>query len=987
MRNKIRRLASSGVALVLALAPHPSAAADAIKIAEALSFDGIGKPVISETGKLAFWLFDGQDVLVFTAQADGSSFSLFASPATHGVRPGDPLIDGSGRVSFAGADLDDFLPNRAVYTGLTGPTRLFAQVPFPQSWFPVASARNRWYALARGGTIIVGRLDGIAEPTGEWRQQGTESEINTDESSLPPDFAISDNGLVAYVTRIGQHRLWRGSQLIADSGTPVRYRIGPFSMNGPGDIAFVGESENDPQDAVWVTPVGSNEYRLIATQEELGSRPGNPSIADNGLVLFQANGALYVGPDPIEDRVIGRGDPLDGSTINSIELSSQAINSAGEIAFIARLADNRSLIATVRASEPPIDVHWNAPAGGNFEEPESWLERQVPSAALGQNAVFDLAGSYTVDLGFEEVNRLKVLSGRPRFVGNTLRAVSPDLDAPSLLVDGELDLEGVELVTTHATIGEFETEQTPAVRMTGVGTIWTATGLLVVGGADNEGELRVESGAFLTSARARIGSDTVGGDVRLEGSGSEWRSGDLELGGIGALLRLRDGARVESGDVTLGTSFCLLCEVEVLASPSRDDSSFWEVGGTLVIGAEGPASVSVEAGGQVAAVGEVKLGVGAQSPGELRVEGVSPGDPTFRSTFQPFRDMLVGAGESQGRVFVRDGGDLSFLSETLAIGALSPGLVEVSGVSSASELASRASVPAIEVGVDAEGTLRILDGGTVACQSAQIGGPAGAGAGLAFVFGTPALPSVFEIEEDLFVGGTGSGEMLIIDGEVFVGRDLTVRSGGAIRGEGEIDVGGLLQVRAGGRLEPGVTPASPASPQGGSGQGGAGNPPSRRLSIAGHVELESGAVLQLDVGGLAPGSEHDLFEVSGDLSLAGTTVLRFENEFAPSEGDVLAFLSVGGITDLTGSSFEIEALAPGFEYEIGENGGVVSLTALNDGVYVPEPGVRLLSAASLVWLALLARRRAGTSVVRAARGPRFPSHRRAQVGAGADAQK
>jgi hypothetical protein len=70
---------------------------------------------------------------------------------------------------------------------------------------------------------------------------------------------------------------------------------------------------------------------------------------------------IFTGPNPVVDKVIAKGDALDGSTVRFVALThSQALNEFGQIAFVAGLADGRegvyradpAVVAPARASIP-----------------------------------------------------------------------------------------------------------------------------------------------------------------------------------------------------------------------------------------------------------------------------------------------------------------------------------------------------------------------------------------------------------------------------------------------------------------------------------------------------------------------------------------------------------------------------------------------------------------------------------------------------------
>ena len=72
-----------------------------------------------------------------------------------------------------------------------------------------------------------------------------------------------------------------------------------------------------------------------------GFRP--PSLNDAGDVAFLATlddfstSGIFVGPDPVADRVISTGDQLDGATVKNITFCEEGLSDSGELAFVAQL--------------------------------------------------------------------------------------------------------------------------------------------------------------------------------------------------------------------------------------------------------------------------------------------------------------------------------------------------------------------------------------------------------------------------------------------------------------------------------------------------------------------------------------------------------------------------------------------------------------------------------------------------------------------------
>lgn len=71
--------------------------------------------------------------------------------------------------------------------------------------------------------------------------------------------------------------------------------------------------------------------------------------------------AIYTGPDPIADRLIGPGDVLFGKTVVEVQLAPyDAINDAGQVAFAVRFADNTSKIVKAVPVDPAKFFGYNA---------------------------------------------------------------------------------------------------------------------------------------------------------------------------------------------------------------------------------------------------------------------------------------------------------------------------------------------------------------------------------------------------------------------------------------------------------------------------------------------------------------------------------------------------------------------------------------------------------------------------------------------------
>ncbi len=206
------------------------------------------------------------------------------------------------------------------------------------------------FMSAQGGGIAVG-------PAGP---------IVYDPSVGPPlnlisPVSMNDSLTVAFLAlAAGRTGIYRGSAVpLIETGSVVAGGTVGISLvrpviNNSGTVAFVGSVGGigahayTTSDGVSVSLVGTNPVDRVA-------------INDSGAVAYRKNTAggsaagegLYVGqPGSIDKRVIGFGDPLDGSTFQTGHLWEESLNNHGQIAFWAQLADGRW--GVYRATPVPV---------------------------------------------------------------------------------------------------------------------------------------------------------------------------------------------------------------------------------------------------------------------------------------------------------------------------------------------------------------------------------------------------------------------------------------------------------------------------------------------------------------------------------------------------------------------------------------------------------------------------------------------------------
>lgn len=98
--------------------------------------------------------------------------------------------------------------------------------------------------------------------------------------------------------------------------------------------------------------------RVVDTSGKFSDILGSTAtITGNGTIIFQAdldNGVsgIFVGPDPVEDKVVAEGDPLFGSTIANLHIGDEGVNDLGQVAFWYTLANGVEGVAIAWVPEP-----------------------------------------------------------------------------------------------------------------------------------------------------------------------------------------------------------------------------------------------------------------------------------------------------------------------------------------------------------------------------------------------------------------------------------------------------------------------------------------------------------------------------------------------------------------------------------------------------------------------------------------------------------
>ncbi|HEY2837898.1 MAG TPA: PEP-CTERM sorting domain-containing protein [Pirellulales bacterium] len=528
--------------------------------------------------------------------------------------------------------------------------------------------------------------------------------------------------------------------------------------------------------------------------------------------------------------------------------------------------------------------------------------------------------------------------------------------------DGTLSISSGATVAVQnangATVGS-DNGSTGAVTISGDGSSLTMGDLSV--GRFGEGSVTIQQGASASNARADIGSEAGGsGSVVVTGQGSHWTStNEVNIGGQSqGSLQILDGATVE------GTYFSAMGRATdgIGTATVSGDGSKWTT--SIVVGDAGHGALNIQNGGLVETRGGA-VGVSSGGFGQVTVSGAgtalrsdSPGADDFNIGGQGHATFTVSDGAafsvSHGNTFVaRDDGSVADATVTGAGSSWTSGGLYIASNDHASQgslLVTNSATLNVDstifVGEWGKGSFEVAAGGEAMTVDGRIGiNPSAVGS-----VSVHGAGSLWTVTNNLNVGEQGVGTLSLSDhGEVHVGNQLSLGTQGTI--DFGHDLGGRINVGDGflGSTPHGTIRVGPNGTLAGSGStngrifvdGGTVSPGFSPgvLHIGGDALFSATSSLDLQIGGLNPGSQYDQLVVGGDLTLPDVVNISFIDGFAPRTGDQFHLLVVGG------------ALNGPVLFDTGD----VPFTAdFSDGVYtltaVPEPSSFALAGLGVVVL-------------------------------------
>jgi hypothetical protein len=341
-------------------------------------FVSFGCAAINSQGDIAFGAersapdFNTEPGIYRVNAADGALTTIAEDPNRFVTIGLNPSINDSGQVSFA-ARLDggNKPDTEAIFRGDGKKLTTIASTADRFNFFGFNTSINN-----SGEVAFKAELDeefGFDE--GLFSGSGSKKSVTTHYLTSTSDFdgsdsrpSINNDGNIAFDESIN-----------FDSGIFVG-REGTFqTIAGPDPDVFVQEPVlNDAGTAAFqrsftdeatqefveqiVTGSGGPLTVVADTRDEFaffGFRP--PSINNDGEVAFHATlddgtSGIFVGSDPIADRVIATGDTLDGAIVQNLVFCEEGLSDSGELAFVATLAADTpegSRMAVFRATPAP----------------------------------------------------------------------------------------------------------------------------------------------------------------------------------------------------------------------------------------------------------------------------------------------------------------------------------------------------------------------------------------------------------------------------------------------------------------------------------------------------------------------------------------------------------------------------------------------------------------------------------------------------------
>jgi hypothetical protein len=326
------------------------------------AYSTLGLPALNDNGVAAFGaeLAGGGSRIYF-----GNQFGVQPVPLVPGVGYYSPVdINNPGQVTFygtvappAGQTFGDSVVYRADPTGITTIGRALGVIEESMNGGPVINNAGQ-VAFATYATIqsrlLVG--DGSGEP---------QSRANS--AGVLGGPRLNNAGKVAYGAGgqfVGQYLLYENQTVAANPsfGQPTVFTDPDYGTSGPFTSLHtidVGDNDRVVFSARWNNVTDAFylwENGTLSKVAGTNGLTGIPAINDNGVVagLVSGNGPtrLSIFQGGVEGTIAYVGMPFFGSTITDLGFSPEGFNNTNDVAFLATLADGRTVSVISELPEP-----------------------------------------------------------------------------------------------------------------------------------------------------------------------------------------------------------------------------------------------------------------------------------------------------------------------------------------------------------------------------------------------------------------------------------------------------------------------------------------------------------------------------------------------------------------------------------------------------------------------------------------------------------
>jgi len=554
-----------------------------------------------------------------------------------------------------------------------------------------------------------------------------------------------------------------------DHASPYTVNFNNFASNQQARIR--------EDDIIWQLNGNTyNLYNAAVTPAQAGLQVGINS--NEGQARLQIlNGAVSsdltvvgVGDDSVGHLFIGNGGAFSSTLTNTTGFLGSSIGSSGT--------------ATVDGAGSSWSNSSSLYIGGNV-------------GAAGGTGTLNISNGGTIDV----TDTLKVWNaGTVDLNGGSITAGSFDSALGTFnFTDGTLTVNGgtgayadgnIDLVIDGVGAGDNPT----LVLANGASANYSAGNAII--GEDGTGTLNITNGGVVTNTTGYIGMSTGGnGTVTVNGVGSNWiNSSNLEIGLNGTgILNIQNGGTVAVGGYIgngAGASTINLDGgiLSVMGNIDVDKFNIGSVAGssgnytigagktisatTVSVGKFGTGNLNINNGGMISISSDSYVGEKHGSIGTATIDGAGS---NLTSTF----DFTVGGGGGgNGTLNILNGGTVSNKSGELGQGVGSNGTATIDGVGSTWNNSF-----VLSVGESGDGTLNIKNGGTVTSKIGDVG----SGYTSTGIVTVDGVGSTWANDFGLDVGDGGTGIVNIQNGGTVTSSNVFLGNGTGSFGTVTID--------------------------------------------------------------------------------------------------------------------------------------------------------------------------------------------------------